>query len=91
MRVAIGASTRDIIRLIFREAMPPLAIGLGAGVIGSAATNRLFESQLGQISPWDPMTFLGTSAMLIGCAAIGCFIPARRATRVDPLIALGRG
>jgi ABC-type antimicrobial peptide transport system permease subunit len=68
--------------------MVPLAIGLAAGLVASLAVNRLLESVLVQVSPSDPITLVVASAVLILSATLGCLIPARRAMRVDPLVAL---
>jgi len=90
LRLAIGASARDIIGLVLREGLLPLSIGLAGGLAGSLAVNRLLDTQLVRVSPADPLTFAGTSAVLIGCAVLGCLVPACRALRVDPLVALRR-
>ena len=88
IRMAIGATPRDIRWLVLRQGMLPLGIGLAIGLAGSVAVNRLLESQLVAISPADPITLAGASAILILAALLGCLIPARRAMRVDPLFAL---
>lgn len=90
LRLAIGASRRDILRLTLRDGVLPLGIGLAGGLLGSVAVNRLFETQLVRVSPTDPLTLVVTSAVLLGCAALGYLIPARRAMRVDPIAALKR-
>jgi predicted permease len=88
VRLALGAMSGDIRRLVFRQGMGPLGIGLAAGLAASFAVNRLLEAELVQVSPADPLALVGASAVLIFSAALGCFIPARRATRVDPVVAL---
>jgi putative ABC transport system permease protein len=88
IRMAIGATARDIRQLVFRQGMLPLAIGLVIGLAASLAVNRLLKAELVQISPSDPITLLIASAALIFSATLGCLIPARRAMRVDPVIAL---
>jgi ABC-type antimicrobial peptide transport system permease subunit len=88
IRMAIGATARDIRKLVFVQGMVPLAIGLAAGLVASLAVNRLLESVLVQVSPSDPITLVVASAVLILSATLGCLIPARRAMRVDPLVAL---
>jgi len=90
VRMAIGASARDVVGLVLREGLLPLSLGLAGGLAGSLAVNRLLDTQLVRISPDDPLTFAATSAVLIGCAALGCLVPALRALRVDPLVALRR-
>lgn len=88
VRMAVGAATRDIARMIVREGMRPVTIGLLAGFAAAAATNRILESQLVGVSPYDPLTIIAGPLVLIAVALIGCRIPARRAMRVDPVIAL---
>jgi ABC-type antimicrobial peptide transport system permease subunit len=68
--------------------MVPVVIGLFAGLAASLAVNRVLQSQLVGVSPFDPATLLATSALLIAVALIACHVPARRAMRVDPVIAL---
>ena len=88
IRIAIGATARDILKLVFAQGMLPLAIGLTIGLAASLAVNRLLQSMLVQVSPADPITLAVVSAVLVLSAALGCLIPARRAMRVDPLVAL---
>ncbi len=88
VRMAVGASSRDILRLVLVEGMLPLAIGLAIGLTASLAVNRLLQTSLVQVSPSDPITLVVASAALILSAALGCLIPALRAMRVDPVVAL---
>ncbi len=88
IRMAIGATTRDIRKLVFKQGMLPLGIGLAIGLAASLAVNRLLKSVLVQVSPADPITLVIASSVLILAALLGCFIPARRAMRVDPMVAL---
>ncbi len=88
IRMAIGASARDIRKLVFMQGMLPLAIGLVIGLAASFAVNRVLESALVRVSPSDPISLVVSSAVLICSAMLGCLIPARRAMRVDPLVAL---
>jgi putative ABC transport system permease protein len=88
IRMAIGATARDILKLVFQQGMLPLGIGLTIGLAGSLAVNRLLKAELVQISPADPITLVIASAALILAALLGCLIPARRAMRVDPMVAL---
>jgi len=88
VRIAIGGTPRDILKLVFRQGMLPLAIGLTVGLVASFAVNRLLQSMLVQISPADPITLVVASAVLILAGTLGCLIPARRAMRVDPVVAL---
>jgi ABC-type antimicrobial peptide transport system permease subunit len=86
--MAVGATPGDVLALIFRQAMWHVGIGLAIGLAASFAMNRLLEAELVQVSPADPATLAAASAVLIVAAALGCLIPARRATRVDPAEAL---
>jgi len=86
--MAIGGAPRDILKLVFRQGMLPLAIGLTVGLTASFAVNRLLESMLVQVSPADPVTLAIASATLILAGTLGCLIPARRAMQVDPVVAL---
>jgi len=88
VRIAIGATTRDILTMVFRQGMIPLGIGLAIGLTASLAVNQLLKSILVQVSPADPVTLLVASGALILAALLGCLIPARRAIRVDPVDAL---
>ena len=88
IRVALGAQRRDIFGLVSREGMRCAAIGLFAGFVASLAITRLLASQLFGVSAVDPLTFASVFVSLGGTALLACYIPARRATRVDPLVAL---
>ncbi len=88
IRLAIGATAQDILKLVFVQGMIPLGIGLTIGLAASLAVNRVLESMLVRVSPADPVTLVAVSAVLIFSAALGCWIPARRAMRVDPVVAL---
>lgn len=86
--MAVGATARDILQLVFRQGMLPLGIGLAIGLAASLAVNRVLEAELVQVSPTDPIALAVASAALVLSATLGCWIPARRAMRVDPVIAL---
>jgi putative ABC transport system permease protein len=88
VRMAIGAAARDIRRIVVREGMAPVATGLVVGLAVSFAMNRILRSQLVGVSPYDPVTLMGSSAILIVLALLACRIPARRAMAVDPVVAL---
>ena len=88
IRLAVGASTRDILRLVLMQGMLPLGIGLLVGLAGSLAVNQILKAVLVQVSPSDPVTLFAASATLLLSATLGCLIPIRRALRVDPVIAL---
>ena len=88
IRMALGASPHDVRKSVFGQGMLPLGIGGIAGLIASVGLNRVLKSQLVAVSPSDPMTYLVTLSALTLAAALGCWIPARRAMRVDPAVAL---
>ena len=88
IRMAVGATARDIRRLVFAQGMLPLAIGLAIGLAASIPVNRVLKAELVEVSPSDPLTLLIASGVLILAAGLGCVIPARRAMRVDPVEAL---
>jgi len=88
IRVALGAQRLDILRMALGEGMRMVAIGLVSGLAGAAVVTRLFRSMLFNVAPADPSTYLAVSGILAGVALFACYIPARRATRVDPLAAL---
>jgi ABC-type antimicrobial peptide transport system permease subunit len=88
VRVALGAQRGDILRMALGEGMLLVAIGLGAGLIGATIVTRFLRSMLFSVTPTDPATFGAIAALLAAVALFACFIPARRATQVDPLVAL---
>lgn len=88
IRVALGAQRPDILWMALGEGMRVAAIGLATGLAGAAIATRVYRSMLFEVAPGDPATFLAVSAILAGVALLACYIPAQRATRVDPLIAL---
>jgi ABC-type antimicrobial peptide transport system permease subunit len=88
IRMAIGATAHDIVGLVFRQGMIPLGIGLVIGLAASLAVNRVLKSMLVNVSPSDPTTLAVASSVLVLSALLGCWIPARRAMRVDPVVAL---
>lgn len=88
IRIAIGATPRDIRLLVLRQGMLPVVTGMVTGLAASVGFNRLLQSQLFSISSTDPATYAVTSVVLIAVALFACLIPARRAMRVDPAVAL---
>jgi predicted permease len=88
VRIALGAQRLDILRLALGEGMRVVVIGLASGLAGAAIMTRFFRSMLFDVRPTDPVTFLSVSAILAGVAFFACYVPAKRATRVDPLAAL---
>ena len=88
IRIALGAQHLDILRMTLGDGMRIVVIGLASGLVGAAVLTRFFRSMLFDVGPADPITFVSVSAILAGVALFACYIPARRATRVDPLVAL---
>jgi putative ABC transport system permease protein len=88
VRMSLGASAGDVLTLMLRETMLPVAIGLGVGLAGAAIVSRLMSSLLFALGTLDPVAFLGVSAFLAAVAVLAGYLPARRATKVDPMVAL---
>lgn len=88
VRVALGAGSGDVLRMILGQGLRPIFIGVAIGIIGSLALTRTVESLLFGVTATDPLTFGGVALLLVGAALLACYIPARRATKVDPMVAL---
>jgi putative ABC transport system permease protein len=88
IRLALGAQMKDVLKLVLRNGMKLSAIGVAIGLAGALALSRLMSKLLFGITPTDTVTFVGVSAILLAVALLACYIPARRATKVDPLVAL---
>src|SRR5438094_4170660 len=88
VRMALGAQTRDVLRMVVNQGMKPVVIGLAIGIIASFALGRLIAAQLYQVSAHNPALLVGSTLLLATIALIACLLPARRATRVDPIQAL---
>jgi len=90
-RLALGAQPRDALRLVTGQGMKLALTGLSLGLIGSLALTRLLSSLLYGVSATDPLTFVSVALLLPGVAWLACYLPARRAARVDPIIAIRNG
>jgi len=88
VRMALGAQTRDVLRLIVNQGMKPVIIGLAIGIMAAFAVGRLIATQLYQVSAHNPALLAGATILLAMIALIACLLPARRATQVDPIHAL---
>jgi putative ABC transport system permease protein len=88
IRMALGARRRDILRLVLRKGLTPVLVGTGVGLAGTLAAARLLSTFLFGLSAWDPVTYVGVALLLISVAFLASYVPARRATRVHPLVAL---
>jgi ABC-type antimicrobial peptide transport system permease subunit len=88
IRIALGAQVSDVLRMILGQGMAVIGIGIGIGLIAAFLLMRLMNSLLFGVSATDPFTFAGITVVLIGAGLLACYIPARRATKVDPLEAL---
>ncbi|MFB3852841.1 MAG: ABC transporter permease [Vicinamibacterales bacterium] len=90
IRMALGAAPRDILVLVVRQGVFVTGLGMGAGILGAAAATRLAASQLHGVSPTDPMTFAAVIALMLAVASIASYLPARRASSLDPISTLHR-
>src|SRR5437879_9455207 len=88
VRMALGAQTRDILRLIINQGMKPVVIGLVIGIVAAFALGRLIWWQLFEVSAYNPALLGGATVLLAAIALLACVLPARRAALVDPVQAL---
>ena len=88
VRMALGAGARDVQRLILRQTLRPVAVGMSIGVALAAAIARLLQSVLFGVSPYDPVAFIGAPLVMLAIAAAAAFMPTRHAMRVNPMSVL---
>ena len=88
IRLAMGAAQGSILRLILRQGVWIISAGLASGILLALAISRLVGNFISGVSPYDPLTYIGVSAILCAVALLACYVPARRAARVDPMVAL---
>ena len=88
LRIALGASRGSVLRLVLRQALILVSTGVALGLAIAMGVTRLFTTVLFEVKPTDPFTFIAVSLLLIAVASLACYIPARRATKVDPMVAL---
>lgn len=88
VRVALGARPRDVLALVTRQGMMLVAAGLVLGLAIAIAASRVIASLLYQVAPTDPATYVSAGVLLVVVGVVACYVPARRASRVDPTTAL---
>jgi ABC-type antimicrobial peptide transport system permease subunit len=88
IRMALGAQPNSVLALVIRQALGLVGAGIGVGVLAALGVNRILVSLLVGVTSHDPLIFVAVSGLMLAAALVACYIPARRATKVDPLLAL---
>jgi putative ABC transport system permease protein len=88
IRMALGAEAKDVVTLVLWQGLWPVTLGVGLGLVGSLVATRVLESVLFEVSPNDPATLILVAGVLVGVSLLASFLPARKASRVDPQVAL---
>jgi putative ABC transport system permease protein len=88
IRMALGAAQPEVIKLVLRQGLALTLAGLGLGLLGALGLTRLLSGMLYEVRPTDPLTFAGVALLLTAISLLANYIPARRATKVDPMVAL---
>src|SRR5439155_24849918 len=88
IRLGLGASRSNILRIVLRQGLGLAIVGAAVGLVCALIVSHLMASLLYGVSPTDPATFAGVTLLLMGVALLACYVPARRAMRVDPMVAL---
>lgn len=88
IRIALGAARADVLKMVIRKGLQLLLAGIAIGLAVSFALSRIIVAQLWGVSPYDRLTLVSVAALLLAVGLIACWIPARRATRVNPSTAL---
>jgi len=88
IRMALGARPNSVLALVIRQAAALVGAGIGIGLLAALGINRLLVSLLVGVTSYDPLSFVSVSGLMLAVALVACYIPARRASKVDPMVAL---